>query len=216
MLMPHVVHDEAARQRQGQFRERRHPGMRRCRHQRGNLRGAVRRGSRLLRWARRLPGAVRAAQQAFPGAAVEHRFDVLPGVHHLVRRIARQLHVPAPRVEVGRVRLHVLVRRVDAVRMEDELVRREEQAAVRALDALGARAVVTCGQESAAAAPGALVMDGERKVFGQSGMVGSGFLCKNLYSRLASRKGHRFVGPKSKFYVRLLMRIFFFLFAYYN
>lgn len=112
--------------------------------------------------------AVRAAQQAFSGAAVEHRLDVLPGVHHLVRRGAGQLHVSAPRVEISRVRLHVLVRRADAVRVEDELVGREEQAAVRALDALCARAVVTGGQEGAATAPGALVVNGEREIFGQS------------------------------------------------
>lgn len=117
--------------------------MRRCGHQGGYLRGAGRRRSGLLRRTLRFPGAVRVAQQAFPGAAVEHRLDILPGVHHLIRRGAGQLHVPAPRIEIRRVRLHVLVRRTDAMRMEDELVGREEQAAVRALDALCARAVVT-------------------------------------------------------------------------
>lgn len=138
--------------------------MRRGRHQGGYLRGAGRRGSRLLR---RFPGAVRAAEQTFPRAAVEHRLDVLPGVHHLVRGIAGEFHVPAPRVEIGRVRLHVLVGRVETVRVEDELVRREEVVAVRALDALGARAVVTGRQESAAAAPSALVVNGECEVLGQ-------------------------------------------------
>jgi len=75
--------------------------------------------------------------------------------------------VPAPRVEIGRVRLHVLVGRVPAVRVKDELVRREEVVAVHALDALGARAVVTRREEGPAAAPGALVMNSERKVLGQ-------------------------------------------------
>lgn len=143
VLMPHVVHDETAGQRQGQFRERRYTGVRRCGNQGGYLRGAGRRRSGLLRRTRRLPGAVRVAQQAFPGAAVEHRLDVLPGVHHLVRRGAGQFHVPAPRIEIRRVRLHVFVRRADTVRVEDELVGREEQAAVRALDAFRARAIVT-------------------------------------------------------------------------
>lgn len=142
--------------------------MRRCRHQRGYLRSAGRRRSGLLGRTRRLPGTVRVAQQTFSGAAVEHRLDVLPGVHHLVRRGAGQLHVPTPRVEVRRVRLHVLVRRADTMRMEDELVRREEQAAVRALDTLGTRAVVASGQEGAAAAPGAFMVNGEREIFGQS------------------------------------------------
>jgi len=75
--------------------------------------------------------------------------------------------VPAPRVEIGRVRLHVLVGWIPTVRVEDELVRREEVVAVHALDALGARAVVTRRQEGSAAAPGALVVNGERKVLGQ-------------------------------------------------
>lgn len=144
LLMPHVVHDDAPGQRQRQLRERRYPRMRRRRHQGGDLRGGGRRGSGLLRRARRFPGAG-VTEQTFPRAAVEHRLDVLPGVHHFVRRAAGQLHVPPPGVEVGRVRLHVLVRLADAVRVEDEFVRRVEQAAVRALDALGARAVVTGG-----------------------------------------------------------------------
>jgi len=142
--------------------------MRRCRHQGRNLRGTGRRRSRLLRWTRRFPGAVRVAQQTFPGAAIEHRLNVLPSVHDLVRLIAGQFHVPAPRIEIRRVRLHVLVRRVNTVRVEDELVRREEQATVRAFDALCTRAVVTSGQEGAAATPSTLVVNGEREIFGQS------------------------------------------------
>ncbi len=59
-----------------------------------------------------------------------------------LRRVPQQLSVPPPRVEVGGVRLDVLVRFSDAVRMEHELVRGEEDAAVAALDALGARGVV--------------------------------------------------------------------------
>ena len=43
------------------------------------------------------------------------------------------------------------------VRVKDELVGREEYAAEMALDALGPRAVVTGGDELAAAAPGTLV-----------------------------------------------------------
>lgn len=141
--------------------------MRRGRHQGGNLRGGGRRRPGLLRRTRRLAGA-RAAQQPLPGAAVEHRLDVLPGVHHLVRGTAGQFHVPAPRVEVGRVRLHVLVRWAEPMRVEDELVRREEQSAVRAFDTLGSRAVISGGQERAAAAPSALVVNRERKVLRQS------------------------------------------------
>lgn len=142
--------------------------MRRCRHQGRYLRCAGRRRSGLLRRTRRFSGAVGVAQQTFPGAAVEHRLDVLPSVHHLIRRGAGQLHVPAPRVEIRRVRLHVLVRRTDTMRMENELIRREEQAAVRALDTLCARAVVTGWQEGAAAAPGAFMVNGEGEIFGQS------------------------------------------------
>lgn len=44
----------------------------------------------------------------------------------------------APRVEIRRIRLNVLVTGSDAMRVEDELVGREEQATVEALDALGA------------------------------------------------------------------------------
>lgn len=48
----------------------------------------------------------------------------------------------SPGVEVGGIRLDVLVARADAVRVEDELVGREEQAAISALDALSAGGVV--------------------------------------------------------------------------
>lgn len=165
MLMPDVVHDEASGQGQRQFRKGWHPRVRRRRDQGRDLRG--RRRPRLLGGARRITGR-RVVEQTLPGAAVEHRLDVLPGVDYLVRGIPRQFHVPSPRVEIGCVRLDVLVRRPDPVRVEDELVRREEEAAVRAFDALGAGAVVPGRKERAPASPGALVVNGERKVLGQS------------------------------------------------
>jgi len=63
-------------------------------------------------------------------------------VHHVVGRIVTELHVPAPRVEIGRVRLHVPGPGAGAVRVEYELVGREEQTAHGAADALGAGRVV--------------------------------------------------------------------------
>lgn len=53
------------------------------------------------------------------------------------------------------------------MRVKDELVRREKQAAERALDAFRARRIVAGGQKAAATAPRALVMDAERKVLGK-------------------------------------------------
>ena len=50
------------------------------------------------------------------------------------------------------------------VRVEDELVGREEEGAVEALDALGPRRIVARRKESSAAAPGAAVAHVERKV----------------------------------------------------
>ena len=47
--------------------------------------------------------------------------DVLPGEDDLVGRLAEQADVPPPRVEVGRVRLHVAVGVSDAVSVENEL-----------------------------------------------------------------------------------------------
>ena len=163
MLMPDVVHDQASGQRERQFRERRDSRMRRRRDEARYLRR--RRRSRLFRRTRRLSGRGIVVEQSFPGAAIEHGLHVLPRVHHLVRRIPGEFHVTTPRVEVGGVRLHVLVRRADSMRVEDELVGGEEEAAVGALDALCAGAVVTSGEESAAAAPGAFVVHREREVF---------------------------------------------------
>lgn len=68
--------------------------------------------------------------------------DVLPGVHDLHGRVAAEAHVTPPGVEVGGVRLHVLGGGSGAVRVEDELVGGEEEAADRTLDALGSRGVV--------------------------------------------------------------------------
>ena len=79
----------------------------------------------------------------------------------LVVARAHQLEVAAPRVEVGGVRVVVLgVRR--AVEVEDELVGREVDAAVAALDALGPRAVVACRLEEAVATPATLVVHLQR------------------------------------------------------
>ena len=47
--------------------------------------------------------------------------DVFPGEHDLLGRFAEQADVPPPRVEVGRVGLHVAVRVSDAVSVENEL-----------------------------------------------------------------------------------------------
>lgn len=105
--------------------------------------------------------------EALARAAIEHGLHVFPGVSHLLRGATAQPHVAAPRIEVGRVRLHVLVAGRHSVRVEDELVGREKQAAVRALDAFGARRVVARRQETAAAAPRTFVVHAEGEVFGQ-------------------------------------------------
>lgn len=76
--------------------------------------------------------------------------------------------MPAPRVEVGRVRLHVPGPGSSPMRVEYKLVGRKEQTAHRTSDALGPGRVVSRRQERAAAAPGALVMHRERKVLRQS------------------------------------------------
>ena len=47
--------------------------------------------------------------------------DVFPREHDLLGRLAEQADVPPPRVEVGRVGLHVAVRVSDAVSVENEL-----------------------------------------------------------------------------------------------
>lgn len=106
--------------------------------------------------------AAATTQDPLPGPSVEHGLDVLPGVDHLIRGRAAELDVAPPRVEVGRVRLDVLGVR-QPVRVEDELVRREEESAEGALDALRAGAVVARGDEGAPAAPGAVVhhLEGE-------------------------------------------------------
>lgn len=84
------------------------------------------RRSRLFGRAWRLSGRRIVAEQSFPGAAVEHGLHVLPRVDNLVRWIPGEFHVTTPGVEVGGVRLHVLVRRADSMRVEDELVGGEE------------------------------------------------------------------------------------------
>ena len=82
-----------------------------------------------------------------------------------------EVNVAPPRVEVGGVGLDVgdvmVSRRRRLVRVEDELVWREEQVAKETLDALGTRRVVTRRQEGAAAAPRAAVRHVERKVLRQ-------------------------------------------------
>jgi len=77
--------------------------------------------------------------------------------------------MPPPRVEVGRVGLDVPGRRPRPVRVENELVGGEEEAAEGALDALGSGGVVARRQKEAAAAPGALVVHGEREVVREAG-----------------------------------------------
>jgi len=90
-------------------------------------------------------------------------------MYHVVGWIVAELHVSAPRVEVGRVRLHVPGAGAGAVRVEYELVGREEQTTHSATDALGPGRVVAGRQERATATPRALVVHRERKVVGQPG-----------------------------------------------
>lgn len=71
-----------------------------------------------------------------------------------------------PGVEIGRVGLHVLIIRGDPVRVEYELIRGEKQPAHGAFDALRPGGVVARRKEGPAAAPGALVVHGEREVVG--------------------------------------------------
>lgn len=75
--------------------------------------------------------------------------------------------MPTPRVEIRRIRLDVFVTGSDAMRMENELVGREEQATVEALDALGTRRVVARGHEGATTTPSALMDHREGEIFGQ-------------------------------------------------
>ena len=63
-----------------------------------------------------------------------------------------------PRVEICGIRLNILVGLSDPVRVEDELVWREEDGAKVTLDALGATGVVAGGNELTAAAPRAFVV----------------------------------------------------------
>jgi len=60
----------------------------------------------------------------------------------MVGWVIAELHMPAPRVEIGSVGLHVPGPGAGAVRVEYELVGREEQTAHGAADALGPRRVV--------------------------------------------------------------------------
>jgi hypothetical protein len=78
--------------------------------------------------------------------------------YYLLGRRATELHVSPPGVEVGSIRLHVLGSRTCAMRVEDELVWREEETTERALNALGSRGVVSCGQEGPAAPPSTFVV----------------------------------------------------------
>lgn len=80
-----------------------------------------------------------------------------------LRWVSQQFGVSPPRVEVGSVGLDVLVDVREAVGVEHELVGREEDGAEVTLDALGAGGVVARGDELAAAAPGTLVVNLERK-----------------------------------------------------
>lgn len=72
-----------------------------------------------------------------------------------------------PRVKIGGIRLHVLCRRRQAMRVKDELVRTEEETTDGALDALSARGVVAGREEGSATAPGTLVVNAESKILGQ-------------------------------------------------
>ena len=55
--------------------------------------------------------------------------DILPGVNHLIWRVSKQADVSPPRVEVGCIRLNILPTLSQPMRVEDKLVRREEDAA---------------------------------------------------------------------------------------
>lgn len=110
----------------------------------------------------------RRRQETLPRASVKHGLDVLPGVNDVVGRGAAYLEMTTPRVEVGCVWLDVFGGWSRAMRVEDELVGREEEAAELALDALGARRVVTGGEEGASTTPSALVVHGEGEVLGEA------------------------------------------------
>lgn len=108
-----------------------------------------------------------------PGAAVEERLDVLPGVLDVLALLLAlvEIYVLAPRVDVGRVgRVAVGGVRLP-MRVEDELVWRVELAAVEALDALGARRDVPGRYEAPLAAIVDPVRDGEEKVLRKLGRL---------------------------------------------
>lgn len=74
--------------------------------------------------------------QSLSSPSVEHGLHVFPRVNHFLGGVPVQANVPSPRVKVSSVGLHVLPF-ADAVRMEHELVRAEEEGAIQTLDALG-------------------------------------------------------------------------------
>lgn len=108
----------------------------------------------------------------------------------------------APRVEVGRVWLNILVTRSDAVRMKDELVRGEKQAAIETLDALGAGRVVPGGHKGSATTPGALVEHRKGEIVGkarrcvvaQEGLAQPFCLSTRYHATPSRTDGHR-TGP---------------------
>ena len=86
---------------------------------------------------------------------------------YLIGRRSGEVDVPTPGVEVGGVGLDVVGVGQAAMRVEDELVGREEDVAEEALDALGPRRVVARRQEGSAAAPRAQVTHVEREILRQ-------------------------------------------------
>nr|CAH7717535.1 unnamed protein product [Callosobruchus chinensis] len=83
-------------------------------------------------------------------------------------RRTTQLHMTPPRIEVRCIRLDVLVVGTESVRVEDELVRGEEQTTHGAFDAFSSRGVVARGQERTLASPGAFVEHCKSKVLRQT------------------------------------------------
>ena len=74
-------------------------------------------------------------QHPLSRSPVEHCLHVFPSMNHFFRGCSTELHVSPPGVEVGCIRLDVLVTRTDPVGVEYELVWRKEEPTVGTLDA---------------------------------------------------------------------------------
>ena len=116
----------------------------------GGCRGGWSRGRYCATWFR---------EKTLSGPPIEHGFDVLPGVDYDLGWVAQQFGVPPPRIEIGRVRLDILVTVCQAMRVEHKLVGAEEHSAVMTFDTFGSRGIVARGNELPTAAPCTLVIN---------------------------------------------------------